>query len=311
MKHLPPGTVVVGADGSEHAERAVVWAARQAALEGRTLDIVESAEHVLLRDTAWLDTQGIDHTELVQALRAAVEASLARARALAESAAPGLDIRTHLVELDARDALIGASGSAHLVVVGSRGRGPLTSLVLGSVSAAVARHARCPVVVCRPPGGEPEEPHVLVGVDGTAASLPALEFAFRQASWRGLPLTVLHCFFDVTAGGRPDLVEPRASAYEDLRLLLAESVAGLREKFPDVEVDLQLGRGLVDECLLGQAPTAELVVVGRTESHGWTRCLTASCAFAVLERARTTVAVVPENPHRPSEPLAGQERNSS
>jgi nucleotide-binding universal stress UspA family protein len=153
---------------------------------------------------------------------------------------------------------------------------------------------------------------VLVGADGTAASVPVIEFAFRQASLRGLPLTVLHCFFDATAGTRPGLVEPaELSAYEDLRLLLAESVAGLEEKFPDVEVDLQLGRGLVDECLLGQVPTAELVVVGRTEAHGLARCLTASCAFAVLERAHTTVAVVPE-PHRPpSEDVADKERNRS
>ena len=300
-KQIPPGTIVVGVDGSEHAERAVHWAARQAALEGRALDLVHSCEQVLLRDTAWLDAQGINHAELIRSLREAGEASLAHARLLAAQESTGLEVRTHVVELDARDALIDASASAHLLVVGSRGRGPLTSLVLGSVSAAVARHAQCPVVVCRPAGELPETPHVLVGADGTAASVPVIEFAFLQASLRGLPLTVLHCFFDAAAGTRPELVESAEYAsYEDLRLLLAESVAGLQEKFPDVEVDLQLGRGLVDECLLGQAPHAELVVVGRTEAHGWARFLHASCAFAVLERAHTTVAVVPEIPRHPS-----------
>ena len=297
---IPAGTVVVGIDGSEHAERAVGWAARQAALEGRSLDIVESTEQILVRDTAWLDTQGINHSELVRALHAASEATLDRARRLAIGEAPGLEVRTHAVHLDARDALIAASSSAHLIVVGSRGRGPVTSVLLGSVSATVARHAACPLVVCRPVEPAPGRPGVLVGADGTSASLPVIEFAFRQASLRGLPLTVLHCFFDATADNSSELVTPtEPSGYEDLRLLLAESVAGLAEKFPDVEVDLQLARGLVDECLLGQAPAAELVVVGRTEAHGWARFLTASCAIAVLERARTTVAVVPEGPEPP------------
>jgi len=60
-------------------------------------------------------------------------------------------------------------------------------------------------------------------------------------------------------------------------------------------VDLQLARGLVDECLLDQAPSAELIVVGRRHARGLDRFLYASCALAVLERATTTVAVVPEN----------------
>lgn len=302
----------MGVDGSEHAERAVVWAARQAALEGRDLDVVHSCEHALMRDTAWLDAQGINHAELVRALRSAAEAIVTEARNRATREAPDIEIRSHVVELDPRDALIDASVSAHLLVVGSRGRGPLTSLVLGSVSAAVARHAHCPVVVCRPPEDAPSGPRVLVGADGTSASVPVIEFAFRQASLRGLPLTVLHCFFDAAAGTRPELVEPEEySSYEDLRLLLAESVAGLGEKFPDVAVDLQLRRGLVDECLLGQAPTADLVVVGRTVAHGWSRYFTVSCAFAVLERAHTTVAVIPENHHHPSGDVADKERSPS
>ncbi len=312
MKQIPPGTIVVGVDGSEHAERAVVWAARQAALEGRELDVIHSCEHVLLRDAAWLDAQDVDQSELIDALRAASDAMVASARNLAAREAPHIEIRTHVVELDARDALAEASATAHLVVVGSHGRGPLTTLLLGSVSTSVARHGRCPVVVCRPPADTPENPHVLVGADGTAASVPVIEFAFRQASLRGLPLIVLHSFFDAAALGGPELV-PAAeySSYEDLRLLLAESVAGLGEKFPDVTVDLQLRRGLVDECLLGQAPSAELVVVGRTEAHGWARCLSVSCALAVLERAHTTVAVVPEIERHRSDDVAGTERNTS
>jgi nucleotide-binding universal stress UspA family protein len=69
----------------------------------------------------------------------------------------------------------------------------------------------------------------------------------------------------------------------------------MREKYPDVQVDLRLSQGLVDQCLLEEAPEAELLVVGRSDVTGWSRLLYASCALAVLERARTTVVVVPEH----------------
>ena len=227
---------------------------------------------------------------------------LGNARRLAATEAPDVEIRTHLVDDDPRDALIDASATTELVVVGSRGRGSLRRLVLGSVSTAVARHAQCPVVVCRPPGTPPGRPRVVVGADGTDSSLPVIEFAFRQASLRGAPLTVMHCFFDVVAAANgAQLVAPRGTnddpELDDLRLLLAESVAGFGEKFPDVDVDLQLARGLVDECLLDQAPSAELLVVGRRQASAWARLLDGSCALAVLERAKTTVAVVPEPRH--------------
>ena len=57
------------------------------------------------------------------------------------------------MEGSADDAVIDASADAELVVVGSRGRGALKTLVLGSVSQQVLHHAACPVVVVPPPAG--------------------------------------------------------------------------------------------------------------------------------------------------------------
>ncbi|MBJ7356767.1 universal stress protein [Nocardioides sp.] len=296
-RDIPAGSIVVGTDGSAHAERAVVWAARQAHLEGRPLDIVHAYGRVGVGELAWLGTPGLDQSVLTRALHEAGETLAAEAREIAVLEVPGLEVRTHVLGTDARDALVEASASAHVVVLGSRGRGPLRSLVLGSVSQSVARLARCPVVVCRP-----QEPHdgrheVLVGAEGSVASLPVVEFAFQQASLHHLPLVVMHSFVDptlVTQGAAGVQAEP--SDVVELRMLLSESVAGLGEKYPDVEVDLQLSQGLVDQCLLHEAPEAELVVVGRSDVSGWSRLLYSSCALAVLERARTTVVVVPEQP---------------
>ena len=141
-----------------------------------------------------------------------------------------------------------------------------------------------------------------MGADGGEASRPVLEYAFAQASLRRVPLTVMHCFWDVAAAtGGKGVVQDDDKDLSDLRLLLAESVAGLAEKYPDVQVTQELARGLVDECLADLAPAAELLVVGRAERHGWSRFVHTSCALAVVERARTTVAVVPEHTHERNE----------
>jgi nucleotide-binding universal stress UspA family protein len=294
---MAAGSVVVGTDGSVHAERAVVWAARQAHAEHRHLDVVHAYGRVGVGDLAWLGTPGLDQGRLARALREAGETLVAEAERIAVAAAPGLHVRTHVLETDARDALLEASASAHLVVVGSRGRGPLRTMLLGSVSQSVARLATCPVVVCRPHEQRAEGHEVLVGAEGSVASLPVIEFAFRQASLQRLPLVVMHTFIDPTLSvlGAADATPAEPSDVVELRMLLSESVAGLREKYPDVDVDLRLSEGLVDQCLINEAPEAQLLVVGRSDVTGWSRFLYSSCALAVLERARTNVAVVPEH----------------
>jgi nucleotide-binding universal stress UspA family protein len=299
MTDPPADSVVVGVDGSDDATRAIRWAAAHAALEKRPLAIVHSADPEVLRQTAWLETQGIDHATLTEAFDRAAVAVLDQARKTAQAIAPDVGVSTHLVREDARVALTDASASARLVVVGSRGRGPLRSALLGSVSASVAKHAACPVVVCRPSddGGRSAD-RVVVGADGTEASTPVLEFALAQASLHQLPLTVMHCFWDVLAATRPGVVrvaDEWDQSLDDLRQSLAESVAGLSDKYPEVLVTQELARGLVDDCLADHAPPAALLVVGRSSPTGWRRLLHTSCGLAVLERARTTVAVVPES----------------
>jgi nucleotide-binding universal stress UspA family protein len=296
---VPPGCVVVGIDGSADSARALTWAAGQATVEHRPLAIVHCTQYIALRDTPWLDGQGIDHRQLTAALDEAARQMLAQACERAGSVAPGVEVVTAVVGQDPRSALEELSIEAHLLVLGSRGLGPLRSALLGSVSASVTRHAACPVIVCRPTDDpRTTAERIVVGADGCAASLPVLEFAFAQASLVGLPLTVMHCFWDVTAATRgPGVVAAEdQDELPDLRLLLAESVAGLAEKYPDVQVTRELARGLVDECLGDRTPDAALVVVGRATAHRWDRFLHASCALAVLERARTAVAVVPEAP---------------
>lgn len=266
------GSVVVGVDGSDHAERAVRWAVEQASLEHRRLTVVavgDSAGH--LADDA------VAAAQLLQ---------------------PDLSVTGSAASGDPRQVLIDLSAHAHLLVVGSRGRGALRSMLLGSVSAAVSAHATCPVIVCRPTTVDHTGTGVIVGADATPESLPVIEFAYRQASLRDLPLTVLHCFWDAAAAvaqyreARGEQAD--APELEDLRALLSESVAGLGEKYPDVPVNLTLKHGLVDEALSPSRGGWDMIVVGRHPMTSLTRVLTGSIATSVVERAHTSVAVVPE-----------------
>lgn len=273
MTAITRGSIVVAADGSKHANRAVAWAAEQAALERRSLVVLTAADISPHRTNA-----------------AAVM--------LARRTAPGLDVTGLAVADDPRTALVDASREAHLLVLGSRGRGTVRTMLLGSVSAAVSRLACCPVVVCRPRHDDLSGKGVLVGVDGTEDSRSVLEVAFAQASLRGQALTAVHCVWDVTAavaGLRNVRIEDLdLGPDDDAHRLLAESVAGFAEKYPDVPVTMRVTHGLVDDVLGGRTAAWDLVVVGRHPLDSVRRLVTGSIAAAVVERAQTTVAVVPE-----------------
>ncbi len=200
---------------------------------------------------------------------------------------------------DARTLLLGASQHAHLVVVGSRGLGAVRTLLLGSVSAAVAGNAACPAVVCRP-RVDSSSAGIVVGADGTPESLPVIEFAYRQASLRQQRLSVLHGFWDADAAvaqyRQARGWEVSAPDLTDLRAMLSESVAGMSEAWPDVDVELVLRHGFVEEALAPRQGAWDLVVVGRHPGGSSLRLLQSSVSRLVLERARSTVAVVPEEP---------------
>lgn len=274
----PAGSIVVGVDGSEGSDRAVARAAELAELDGRSLVVVHSTEQVGLRDTAWLDVQGIDHRELRLALDEAAKAIVSRAEQQALALVPTLTVHGALTRDDPRIALLDASRSAACVVVGSRGRGPVLSNLLGSVSAYVARYSECPVLVDRTDDRAQPLDRVVVGVDDSPGSVAVLENAFEQAALRGLPLTVMPCFDLLVTEGHE----------------LTASVTELRAKHPDLDVDLDTTRGLVQDCLDGLGPRTALLVIGQPPMSGWERLVHFSSALAVLERSHTPVLVVPE-----------------
>jgi nucleotide-binding universal stress UspA family protein len=288
---IPAGSIVVGVDGSPSAGRALAWAVDQAVAENRPLTLVHAVSPT---GAVWMDQAGIDHRIGLEAMESTARELLDMVRAEVAKRAPDLEVRDLLRVADPRDALIELSQHAAMVVLGSRGRGPVRSLLLGSVGVAVSRHAGCPVVIHRPGNPGLVRHGIVVGADATEHSRPTLEFAYRQASFRDLPLTVLHCFWDVQAAvGDAHLIDARSADFEEQHLLLAEAISGMSEKYPDVRVHTELARGLPDECLTKMGDRMNMIVVGAHHGGVASEIAFGSVAASVVEHATCPVAIVP------------------
>lgn len=287
------GSLVVGVDGSRAAAAALDWGVRQAALEGRTLTVV----HACGVPGAMQEFEDVVAHE--RGLRS-IGRSIARdAVRDARQSDPTIGVESVVIMGHPEAALVEASETAALLVVGARGRGTLTGALLGSVSATVARESHCPVVVVRtfdePPQG-PETRPVVVGVDGTQVSSAAVEFGFRMASVRGVPLTLLHATWDPReqASSVLDLrsYSEKVNLDEEEERLVAETVAGLCEKYPDVPVTETYRRGEPVRQLVAASRNASLVVVGSRGRRLLATTLLGSVSRGVAERAYSPVAVV-------------------
>jgi nucleotide-binding universal stress UspA family protein len=286
------GSVVVGVDGSAAAAAALDWAVRHAAREGRPVTVVHACG---------LPGAMADFEDVVANERGLMSVGRSIARAAVEDvrlAEPTVGVSSVVTMGHAESILLEASESADLLVVGARGRGSVASALLGSVSARVARESACPVVVVRAfeAAEDDEQRTVLVGVDGTAVSSAAVEFGFRMASERREPLTVLHATWDLReqAASLVDLrsFHEKVNLSETEERLVAETVAGLCEKYPDVAVTETYRRGEPVRALVEESRTASLVVVGTRGRRLLTTSLLGSVSRGVVERAYCPVAVV-------------------
>ncbi len=224
------GTIVVGIDASEQSMRALDWAVEQSVVEHRTLTLVH-AVHVA--SPAYLDAAVVYQPDAETLLRREGQQVLDDALAEVARVAPDIEVDLVLRVADPRAVLLELSHDAAMVVLGSRGRGQLRSLLLGSVGAALVRHAHCPVVIHRPGKRGLVRNGVLVGIDATPESRTVLEFAYREASLRDLPMTILHCGWDQQSDALgAHLVAESFIDPESERLALAEAIAGMAREVP-------------------------------------------------------------------------------
>ncbi|WP_182903934.1 universal stress protein [Microbispora sp. H10830] len=279
--------IVVGVDGSAQALCAVDWAAAEAGSRRLPLRIVHIAVrweyNVAIREPG-LEAPRPEAAGL-EVLRIAED----RARTFAS-----VDVGCRLGIGPISATLLQEAADAALLVLGSHGTGGFTRLLLGSVSRQIAEHAACPVVVVpEKPDIGPGRSGIVVGVDGSEASVDAVGFAFEEASLRSVGLRAVHAWAHPAYPRevRPVRYDMTAVEREGARLL-SESLAGWKAKYPDVPVAEEVIEGVPASVLVEASSAAELLVVGARGRGGFAKLRLGSVSHAVLHHAEGPVAVV-------------------
>ncbi|MGW5922276.1 universal stress protein [Nocardia fluminea] len=278
--------ILVGVDGSAHALWAVQWAAAEAVLHRAPLHLVYAI------GTGW-DLGRVGEVRVHNHhYREEGVAALAEAEHQARQAAGShtLDIATELAWPAPVSVLAKRSHAARLLVLGTRRMDAFDRAVLGSVSAVLVRRAGCPVVVI-PPDRAPAPSHpILVGIDGSAASVRAVDIAFEQAAARNVDLLAL------MAWTRTDQRETGHSAAQQAQATLSASLAGYTERFPQVTVHRILTDGDPATRILDESVGAQLIVVGSRGRRALTGFALGSICRAVLDQATVPVLVARPRP---------------
>lgn len=265
--------IVVGIDDSTAGETALAWAMRRA----ENLKSPVTLMHTVYE--TWL----ADGYGYYDAILDAEKKLLGEAAARAEALAPSVATRTELRTGSAPRVLSELSKEAGLIVVGTDRKSRIEGELFGSVSLQIAALASCPVAVI-PALPETERSGVYVGVDGSSDAVAAVALAAAEADRTGQELFALYA---VHLPSRRVLSRIPAEAVtermEEERLVLAESVAGLTVRYPDLVVHQVLE---TDEsparALVAAAKNAQLLVVGSRGRGSLQRLLMGSVSHEVL-----------------------------
>ncbi|MCU1548180.1 MAG: universal stress protein [Arthrobacter sp.] len=266
--------IVVGVNASAGSEAALAWALQRAVRLSLPVIIIHAV------DDRWMSPD-VEYHGLIQ--ESAMEL-LHQRQASAGAQAPGVEVQVQLRHGSVSQALRDVSRDAAMVVVGAHDRrwldgGPLTDRALQIVSASDS-----PVAVI-PPSRGADDRGVVVGVDGSEESVQAVALAAAEADRYGDELTVMLAF-----GSPARWVETQLpfrglaeTVVEEDRIVLAESVAGVGDKYPDLVVHRRLETEAEPaKALAAGARGARLLVIGSRGRGGFSRLLLGSTAHAVL-----------------------------
>ncbi|MFI0938659.1 universal stress protein [Streptomyces sp. NPDC021020] len=275
--------LTVGVDGSDASLRALDWAVDEAARLELPLRIL----HASLWD------RYVRPAPKLAAVRpgqpAADEAVVDAARERAARLGPGVPLTAQDVADDPFGALLRAAPEAYALVVGNRGRGELTDMLLGSVGLTVAGQASCPVVVVR--GGDANVAgrfgRVTLGVGGPDDAADAVRFAFRTAAARGVRVEALHAWRSPDGDG--DAGGGQAAAER----VLDDALRDARRDSPGVAVHASTTEAKARTPLLAASASSDLLVVGARRRDGAVGLHLGPVNHALLHHADCPVAVVP------------------
>ncbi|MDH6124040.1 universal stress protein [Kitasatospora sp. GP82] len=280
--------IVLGVDALDPSPLATSWAADEAARRDLPLRLVHAVPAMIR------DIRGLEQSRYHAELRRNGDRLLDEAVLLARERHPRLEVSTAVLDGSPGHALIRESAHAELVVLGSRRLSRAEEVLSAySVAVPVSAQALCPVVVVHGPEHITQEsPYLVVGVDGSASSTAAVDFAFDAAALRSADLRAIWVW-------QPPLIVPvdEQAALKEVRRMLYETTAGRSGSYPDVVLTHEVVSGHpVDE--LGKAADHALaVVVGRRGRGGFTGMRLGSVPHGLLHHAHCPVVVVPTSAH--------------
>lgn len=287
--------IVVAVDGSDAGSAAVAWAANAATKRNAPLKLVTA---YTMPQFMYADGM-IPPQELYDQLEEEAMAKINEARDLVRSFDENIEVSYYIAESTPIDLLLQLSEEADIVVMGSRGLGGLSGLVLGSVSSAVVSHASSPVVVVRKDNDvtvNNKYGPVVVGVDGSDVSRKALEYAFREADARGATLRAVHSWegaqVQTSLVGLVAVQSQLDAMSAQERKILQDELAPMREKYPDVKVEEVVDRDRPIQVLKDNADDAQLLVLGSHGRGGFRGMLLGSTSRALLQYAPCPMMVV-------------------
>ncbi len=292
--------ILLALDGSPSADRARALVTSLAWPAGTTVRVVAALDIApALWGGPWIPAVPVDADQMED------EAVAELTRVLQEAAPPlesaGLAVELELLRGRPSAAIVDDARiwQPDLIVLGSRGHGPVETAVLGSVSAAVVDHAACPVLVAR---GD-HVARVILAEDGSPAGMAARDVVAGWPAFADLPILVVGVV-DVAAPWRSGIAPTMFAAAMDVYTeMLANARATHREIVAATEAHLRAaGRRVDGELREGDPadqlrhaasdPAGDLLIVGSRGHVGITRLVMGSVAHSVLTHARCSVLVV-------------------
>jgi nucleotide-binding universal stress UspA family protein len=281
--------IVVGVDGSPHADDALRWAVREAGIRSGDVEVLHAYVIEVHRGAAAASSRSLADETLRRALErnADVLADVKWESSLAP--VMGRPLSTPLVR---------AGEDAELLVVGSRGLGGFRELLLGSTSYRTAAHAPCPVAVVQgAPDADLDQP-VVVGFDDSRAARRALQWAVDEAALRAVDAVAVHGYVAPPTSVSGVTVQDPAVISERERARseadgLADRVLAAVDVPQGVAVRRRVVAGTPAGAVLHHAAEGQLVVVGSRGHGAIGRALVGSVSHQVLHHAVGTVVVVP------------------
>lgn len=284
--------VIVGVDGSEGSIEALRWAAQAAARRTWPLHVMTCAQLPISIEAGMVGAGAFAGSSMDVIVHDQEEINQ-RAVDLTRTFGLGLTVSGETVLGAPGYALVSVSHPDDLLVVGATShQGHLTDM-LGSVPTVVAHRAKCPVVVVH--GGErrgPELSRIVVGIDGSAGSEAALEWAIEETLRSDAELVLVHGWTYPYTGARTGISEPRDQMRLDAMRTLEAAALKVNELAPAVRHHSIITEESPAKAIIDAAVDADLVVVGSRGHGGFVALLLGSVSRTVLQHSSRPVAVV-------------------